>query len=44
LSLQLSKATAKAWTFEAKTIGPEAKAKVIKLGFEAKAWPLGLHH
>ena len=30
---------AKAWTFEAK-----AKAKTIKIGLEAKAWPRGLHH
>jgi len=30
---------AKAWTFEAK-----AKAKTIKIGIEAKAWPRGLHH
>ena len=44
---------AKAWTFEAKAtgakakaIGPEAKAKAktIKIGLEAKAWPRGLHH
>ena len=33
---------AKAWTFEAKAIGPEAKT--IKIGLEAKAWPRGLHH
>ena len=36
------KAKAKAWTFEAKATGPEAKA--IKFGLEAKAWPRGLHH
>ena len=37
---------AKAWTFEAKATGPEAKAKAkaIKFGLEAKAWPRGLHH
>ena len=35
---------AKAWTFEAKATGPEAKAKAIKFGLEAKAWPQGLHH
>ena len=35
---------AKAWTFEAKAIGPKAKAKTIKIGLEAKAWPRGLHH
>ena len=33
---------AKAWIFEAKATGPEAKA--IKFGLEAKAWPRGLHH
>ena len=38
------KAKAKAWTFEAKATGPEAKAKAIKFGLEAKAWPRGLHH
>ena len=35
---------AKAWIFEAKATGPEAKAKAIKFGLEAKAWPRGLHH
>ena len=35
---------AKAWTFEAKATGHEAKAKAIKFGLEAKAWPRGLHH
>ena len=29
------KAKAKAWTFEAKATGPEAKAKAIKFGLEA---------
>jgi len=33
---------AKAWTFEA--TGAKAKAKTIKIGLEAKAWPRGLHH
>jgi len=28
---------AKSWNFEAKTIG--SKAKAIKFGLEAKAWP-----
>ena len=30
-----AKAKAKAWTFEAKATGPEAKAKAIKFGLEA---------
>jgi len=34
-----TKAKVKAWTFEAKVIGLEAKAKAIKCGLEAKAWP-----
>ena len=38
------KAKDQAWTFEAKATGPEAKAKAIKFGLEAKAWPRGLHH
>ena len=25
-------------------LGPEAKAKTIKIGLEVKAWPRGLHH
>jgi len=30
-----TKAKAKAWTFEANAIGPEAEAKAIKFGLEA---------
>ena len=35
---------AKATAAKANAIGPEAKAKTIKIGLEAKAWPRGLHH
>jgi len=38
-SSQSYKAKAKVWTFEAKAIGPEAKAKATKIGLEAKVWP-----
>jgi len=32
---------ANSWTFKAKAIPLEAKAKAIEFGLEAKAWPQG---